>query len=95
MEAVESVSGKSANGFGDDHVDISSHALIDHSVEFVTLFCVGAGDTVICEYASLLPFRIILKVLGAVRDLSLVACFLFFGIRADAAIGCNTEFFLS
>ena len=42
-----------------------------------------------------MPFRILLNVLGVVCDLSLVACFLFFGIRADAAVGCNTELFLS
>ena len=94
LKAVESVAGKSADGLGDDHVDITGHALVDHSVEFVTLFCVGAGDTVVCKYACQLPFRILLNVLGVVSDLSLVACFLFFGIRADAAVGCNTEFFL-
>ena len=71
------------------------HALVDHSVEFITLFCIGAGDAVICEYARQLPFRIILNVLRVVRDLSLVAGFLFFGICADAAVGCNTELFLS
>ena len=91
LEAVESVSGKSADGLGDDHVDVTGHALVDHSVEFVTLFCVGAGDTVVCKYARQLPFRILLNVLGVVRDLSLVACFLFFGIRADAAVGCDAE----
>lgn len=94
LEAVESVSGKSADGLGDDHVDVSGHALVDHSVEFVTLFCVGTGNTVVCKYARKFPFRILLNVLGVVRDLSLVACFLFFGICTDAAVGCNTELFL-
>ncbi|MFR2372646.1 MAG: hypothetical protein ACLS8T_34165 [Anaerobutyricum sp.] len=28
---------------------------IDHSVEFVPLFGVGAGDTVICKYARQFP----------------------------------------
>ena len=64
LQAVESVSGKSADGLGDDHVDVTGHALIDHSVEFITLFCVGAGDTVVCKYARQLPFRILLNVLG-------------------------------
>lgn len=65
--------------------------MLQNTVEFVTFFRVGAGDTVVCKYARQLPFRILLNVLGVVRDLSLVACFLFFGICADAAIGCNTE----
>ena len=95
MEAVESVAGKSADGLGDDHVDVTGHALVDHSVEFLTFFGVGAGNTIVRKYARQLPFRILLNVLGVVRDLSLVACFLFFGIRADAAVGCNTEFFLN
>ena len=94
MQAVESVAGKSTDGLSDDHVDISGHALVDHTIEFVTFFRVGAGDTVVCKYARQLPFRILLNVLGVVRDLSLVACFLFFGICADAAVGCNTELFL-
>src|SRR3712207_8860104 len=37
---------------------------------------------------------IFLDVLRVVRDLRLVACFLFFRIRTDAAVGCNTELFL-
>ena len=95
LEAVERVSGKSADGLGDDHVDIACHTFIDHSVEFVPLFCVGAGDTVICKDTCQFPFRILLNIFCVVRDLSLIACFLFFRICADAAVGCNTELFLS
>jgi len=95
LKAVERVSGKSADGLGDDHVDIACHTFIDHSVEFVPLFCVGTGDTVICKDTCQFPFRILLNIFCVVRDLSLIACFLFFRIRADTAVGCNTELFLS
>ena len=94
LQAVESVSGKSADGLGDDHVNVSGHALVNHAVELVTLFGVGTGDAIVRKYACQLPVRIFLDVLRVVRDLRLVACFLFFRIRTDAAVGCNTELFL-
>ena len=94
LEAVESVSGKSADGLGDDHVDVPGHALVDHAIELVTLFGVGAGDAVIRKYAHQLPVGIFLDVLRVMCDLCLVAGFLFFGIRADAAVGCDTELWL-
>ena len=67
MQAVESVAGKSTDGLSDDHVDISGHALVDHTIEFVTFFRVGAGDTVVCKYARQLPFRILLNVLDVYK----------------------------
>lgn len=47
LQAVEGVSGKSADGLGDDHVDVSGHALLNHAVELFTLFDVGTGDTIV------------------------------------------------
>ena len=47
LEAVESVSGKSADGLGDDHVNVSGHALVNHAVELVTLFGVGTGYAIV------------------------------------------------
>jgi len=29
--------------------DVSGHAFVDHSVEFIALFSVGSGDAVICK----------------------------------------------
>lgn len=94
LQAVESVPSKAADGLRDDHIDVSGHALVDHSVEFVTLFRIGAGNTIVCKYACQLPFRIFLNVLRVVRDLRLIAGFLFFGICADAAVGSYSELFL-
>lgn len=93
LQAVESVSGKSADGLGDDHVDVSGHAFVNHAVELVTLFGVGTGDAVVREYARQLPFRIFLDVLRVMCDLRLVAGFLFLGIRADAAVGGYHDLF--
>jgi len=47
LEAVESVSDKSADGLGDDHVNVSGHALVNHAVELVTLFGVGTGYAIV------------------------------------------------
>ena len=73
---------------------IYENVSVDHAVELVTLFGVGTGDAIVRKYACQLPVRIFLDVLRVVRDLRLVACFLFFRIRTDAAVGCNTELFL-
>ena len=94
LEAVESVSGKSADGLGDDHVNVSGHALVNHAVELVTLFGVGTGYAIVRKYACQFPVGILLDVLRVMRDLRLIAGFLFVGIRADSAIGCDAELFL-
>lgn len=86
LEAVEGVSGKTADRLRDDHVDVPSHALVDHAVELVTLFGIGAGDAVVRKYTCQHPVRIFLNVLGVVGNLRLVAGFLFIGIRADTAV---------
>lgn len=70
--------GKSADGLGDNHVDVTSHALVDHSIEFITLFCVGAGDTVVCKYARQLPIPDSFECTRCSVTCALVACFLFF-----------------
>lgn len=49
FQTVERVAGESADALGDDHVDVSSHALVDHAVKFITLLCIGATDSVIGE----------------------------------------------
>lgn len=47
FQTVQSVSGKSADGLGDNHVDVSGLAVVNHTVKVLTLFCVGAGNTII------------------------------------------------
>ena len=91
MQAVKSIAGEPTDGFCDDHVNVSGHALVDHTLEFRTLLCVGTGDAVIGEDSCQLPFRIFLNVLCVVGDLCVIACFLFIRIRADSAVGCNAE----
>ena len=47
FQTVQSVSGKSADGLGDNHVDVSGLAVVNHTVKVLTFFCVGAGNTII------------------------------------------------
>ena len=82
LEAVESVSGKSADGLGDDHVNVSGHALVNHAVELVTLFGVGTGDAIVRKYACQLPVGILLDVLRVVRDLRLVLTIILEGLSS-------------
>lgn len=70
LEAVERVAGESADdALGDDHVDVSGHAFVYHAVEFITLLCVGAVDSVIGEDSGEFPFRVACDVLRVVGDL--------------------------
>ena len=36
-----------ADGLGDNHVDVSGLAVVNHTVKVLTFFCVGAGNTII------------------------------------------------
>ena len=44
---IHCVDGKSADGLGDDHIDVSGLSVVNHTVKVLTLFCVGAGNTII------------------------------------------------
>ena len=57
FQAVQRVSGKSADGLGDNHVDVSGLAVVNHTVKVLTFFCVGAGNTIIGVDTGKFPFR--------------------------------------
>ena len=94
FKALAGVPAESGHRFAEDPVDSAPPAVPQHPLELLPDIHAGAGQALVRVDIRQLPFRILLNILGVVRDLSLVACFLFFGIRADAAVGCNTEFFL-
>jgi len=41
LQAVQRVPGKSADGFGNDHVYVTCHALINRAIKFFVLFGIG------------------------------------------------------
>ena len=91
LEAVQGVSGKTADGLGDNHVDSAGSAVVHHAVELGTVFGIGAGNAVIGVDARQRPFRIFADVFGVVFHLGFVAGGLFFGISGYAAVGGNPE----
>lgn len=88
---IERVASESADGLGDDHVDVSGHTFADHTVEFIMLLCVGAADSVVGEDPGEFPSRVAFDVLCVARDLRFVAGFLFVRVGADTAVCGYTE----
>ena len=86
FQAIQRVSGKSADGLGDNHVDVSGIAVVNHTVKVLTLFCVGAGNTIIGVDTGKFPFRVFLYKFCIMLDLSIVACSLFIAVSTDSAI---------
>ena len=41
FQAVQRVTGKAADRFGDNHINVSGMAFFNHAVKLVTLFCVS------------------------------------------------------
>ena len=94
FQAVQCVSGKSADGLGNDHINVTGFAVINHTIEFFSLFGVGAGYTVISINSGKFPIRIFLNVLCVVLDLSFITCSLLIVVCTDAAVRCDSEFWL-
>ena len=59
-DTVQQVSGKSADGFCNDHIDLSCHSVAHHELEGRSVVRVCTGETVIHIGADILPFRICL-----------------------------------
>lgn len=87
FNAVEGVSGKSADGFDDDHIHAASFTLTDQFVELVTLFHTGAGDTLISINAYQLPAGFSANPFCVVIHLILIAVKLFILLGGYAAVG--------
>ena len=86
FQAVQCIAGKPADGLGNNHVDVPSHAFVNHAVEFGALFGVGTGDTVISEYSGEFPFWIFMNVLGVMLHLGFIACRLLIAVSTDATV---------
>ena len=69
-------------------------AFFDHAIKLVTLFGVCTCDSVVREYASQHPFRILGDIFGVVLNLGLVACGLLIAVSTDTAVRCDSELWL-
>ena len=94
FQAVQCVSGKSADGLGDNHVDVSGLAVVNHTVKVLTFFGVGAGNTIIGVDTGKFPFGVFLHKFCIMLDLSIVACSLLIAVSTDSAIRCDSKLWL-
>ena len=90
-DAVQRVSCKPGDGFGQNHVDFPAFAQRDHFIELRSLPRTDTGDSLIGENPCKLPFWIIANFLRVVLDLYLKAVLLLLFFRADTAIGGNSQ----
>ena len=91
IQAIYCVSGESADGFGNKHINLSIHAVLNHLMELFPMFCRGCTDTVIGIDSSKDPFRIPVNNFLIMCNLCLIAGCLFFRICGNTAIGCHTN----
>ena len=73
LQTIQGVSGKTADGLGNDHINVSVHAVLDHAVKFLPLFRICSSDPVISINPGQFPFRILLDKLRIMRHLHLIA----------------------
>ena len=70
FQAIQCVSGKSTDGFGNNHINVTSLTVINHVIKLFTFFGVRVGDTVIGINTGKFPIRIFLNIFCIVFYLS-------------------------
>ena len=85
LQTIQGVSGKPNDGLGNDHINVSVHAVLDHATKFLPLFRVRFSDPVNGINPGQLPFRILLDKLPIMRHLNLIVGCLLFTVRGDPA----------
>ena len=91
LDAVEGVTSESGDLLGDDQIELPRQRVVDHLVEFLTLFGRYAWDTLVDVAARKLPVRHIADVFGEVFLLVFKRIELFHKVRADAGIVGDPE----
>lgn len=94
QQGVNGVSGKTADGFRQYHVDFTAFCIFNHGLEIVTLLGVGGTLSVIGIDARQFPVLRFLYLSGVVFYLCLITAFLFFQFGADSAVGSYPQFLL-
>ena len=62
LETIQRISGKSTDGFGDNHVDFSCLTVLNHLIELISVFCAGSAYPFICVNTCQFPSRIIFNI---------------------------------
>ena len=92
FNGIQGVSRKAMYRFCEDDVDLPGLAHLDHTVEFIPLFCAGACDALVCEYFHRLPIGVAVDLVGVLLQLVFIAVELLIRICADPAIGGHPVF---
>ena len=91
-QAVDRISGKSADRLGDDEVDFPGEGICDHLIENLAAFGVRAGNTLIGIDLDELPIVPLFDVLRVVVDLGLITGELFIAVGGNTSVCCDPSF---
>ncbi|MPM74367.1 hypothetical protein SDC9_121355 [bioreactor metagenome] len=89
LQAVNGVSCKSADGLGNNHINFTGHAILNHTVEAFTFLSVGAGNTIIGINTCELPFFISSNIIGVMLHLYFIATSLFIAVSTYSTVRCD------
>ena len=89
LQRVHGVSCKSADGLGDDEVNLAGKGILDHLVESIPLLCVGSTDPFVRIHADEIPVGTTLDVVLVMRHLHFVTGSLFFMIDRNSGVPCR------
>ena len=90
-DAVDQVSRKAADGFGDDHVDLSRQCVLHHPLKAGTMQCLCPAESIVDIQAAELPFWVAADHFPVVFLLHLNGNGLLDVIRGNAAVCGNVE----
>ena len=90
-DAVNQVSRKAADGFGDDHVDLSRQCVLHHPLKAGTMQCLCPAESIVDIQAAELPFWIAADHFPVVLLLHLNGNGLLDVIRGNAAVRGDVE----
>ena len=85
-QAIHGVSGKTADGFGNDKVDSAVQGVRNHLIETIAVFGVRTGDAFVRIHLDETPLRIAVDIIGVVVHLRLIACELLIAVRRNTGI---------
>ena len=90
-QGVYGISGKPADGFCNDHVNLSCHAVIDHRLEIRSLSGTGCTLSIICINPRQFPIGITFNLFCVILHLGFITGFLLFHQGTDTAVGCHPK----
>ena len=60
FQKVNRIPGKPRDALCQNDVDFASFAVGEHTLELITLDCIGTGNKIICINAGVFPIRVLL-----------------------------------